>query len=65
MSFMPELDILSLDELIVRFHGPAAGHEDEEQVYHDEIAYRMPEQHGENGTAFLLDVLERVHNHKI
>ena len=24
MSFMPELDNLSLDELIVRFQGPAA-----------------------------------------
>ena len=32
MSFMPELDNLSLDELIVRFRGPATGHEDEEQV---------------------------------
>ncbi|HEY7020003.1 MAG TPA: hypothetical protein VH349_02725 [Ktedonobacterales bacterium] len=60
MSFMPELDNLSLDELIARFHGPAVGHEDEVQVYYDEIAYRMPEQHGANGTAFLLGELERV-----
>ena len=30
---MPELDNLSLDELIVRFRGSAKGYEDEEQVY--------------------------------
>jgi len=32
MSFMPELDNLSLDELIARLRRPAAGHEDEAQV---------------------------------
>jgi hypothetical protein len=65
MSFMPELDNLSLDELVARFRGPATGHEDEEQVYYDEIAYRMPERHGENGTAFLLEELDRVRDDEI
>jgi HEAT repeat protein len=65
MSFMPELGNLSLDELIARFRGPATEHEDEEQVYYDEIAYRMPERHGENGTIFLLEELERVRDDEI
>jgi hypothetical protein len=57
---MPELDNLSLHELIARFGGPATGHEDEEQVYYDEIAYLMPERHGANGTAFLLRELGQI-----
>jgi len=65
MSFMPELDNLSLDELIVRFRGPATGHEDEEQVYYDEAAYRMPERHGEKGLVFLLEELEQVRDDEI
>ena len=60
MSFMPELDNLNLDELIARFRGTATGHEDEEQVYYDEIAHQIWFQHDEAGKAFLLDELERV-----
>ncbi len=60
MSFMPELDNLSLDELIARFRGPAIGHEGYEDSYYSEVAHQIWFQHDEPGKAFLLDELECV-----
>ena len=60
MSFMPELDNLSLEELIARFHGPAIGHEGYEDSYYSEVAHQIWFQHDEAGKVFLLEELERV-----
>lgn len=65
MSFMPELDNLSLDELIARFHGPAIGHEGYEDSYYSEVAHQIWFQHDEAGKAFLLEELERVRDDEI
>jgi hypothetical protein len=41
MSFMPELDNLSLDELIARLRGPAVRHEGYEDMYYSEVAHQI------------------------
>ena len=58
MSFMPELDNLSLEELIARFHWPAIGHEGYEgyeDSYTAEVANQIWFQHDEAGKVFLLE----------
>jgi hypothetical protein len=41
VGFTPELDNLSLEELIARFRGPATGLEGYEQAYYDEITHQI------------------------
>jgi hypothetical protein len=65
MSFMPELDNLSLDELIARFHRSVTGHAGYEDIYYSEIAHQIWFQHDEAGKAFLLEKLERVRDDAI
>jgi len=60
MSNLPELDNLSLDELIARFRGPAIGHEGYEETYYSEVAHQIWFQHHTKGQAFLLEELERA-----
>jgi hypothetical protein len=65
MSFMPELDNLSLDDLIARFHAPATEHAGYEDIYCSEIAHQIWFQHDEAGKAFLQEELERVRDDEI
>lgn len=57
MSFCPELDSLSLNELIAKFHGPPPEDDPEGDFFYEEAAVKIAE-HGEPGFAFLRGAID-------
>ncbi|HBB35862.1 MAG TPA: hypothetical protein DDZ80_02820 [Cyanobacteria bacterium UBA8803] len=64
MSFYPEFDNLTLEELIDQFQKPLLEQEDELPLYRSELALLIAKQ-GEKGIVFLLDQIKKADSDRL